>query len=156
MTTKSKNSRETKKPSLYAYHVTEPKAEGQKGRWNRIGSYFPHADGVGGTLVLDLLPIGFNGRVVLRAPKGRILDLSYSADILIERLNASLGRGAIARLRFEPGELSDVSGSLLRDVGRAAQRPSPPRDVEARLDRIADPGLRDALARLGGYRSSGS
>lgn len=66
--TTTKTAKETRKPTYYAYHVTEPKAEGQKARWSRIGSYFPHKKGDGGTLVIDLLPIGFNGRVVLRAP----------------------------------------------------------------------------------------
>lgn len=69
MTTKTKKSGETNQPKYYAYHVTDAKAEGQKARWNRIGAYFPHSKGDGGTLVLDLLPTAFNGRVVLRAPK---------------------------------------------------------------------------------------
>lgn len=68
MTTKS-TAKGTNKPKYYAYHVTEPKTEGQKARWSRIGAYFPHSNGDGATLVLDLLPISFNGRIVLRAPK---------------------------------------------------------------------------------------
>jgi hypothetical protein len=41
--------------------------EGKK-RWNRIGAYFAHEDGQGGTLLLDSLPIAFDGRIVLRTP----------------------------------------------------------------------------------------
>ena len=55
-------------PDLVAYHVT-PAAEGGKARWRRIGAYFAHQDGEGGTLILDLLPLQFDGRVVLRTPK---------------------------------------------------------------------------------------
>jgi len=35
----------------------------------RIGAFFPHDDGQGGSLVLDALPIHFDGRIVLRTPK---------------------------------------------------------------------------------------
>lgn len=58
---------ESKSPTLYAYTVREPKQEGQKAFWTRIGAYFPHDDNEGGTLVLEALPL--DGRVVLRAPK---------------------------------------------------------------------------------------
>ncbi len=56
-------------PKYRAYHVTEAKGRGQKDRWNQIGAYFEHIDGQGGTLILDSLPIAFDGKVVLRAPK---------------------------------------------------------------------------------------
>jgi hypothetical protein len=45
--------------------------DGQKARWSQIGAFFAHGDGEGGTLLIDLLPIGFDGRIVLRAPKER-------------------------------------------------------------------------------------
>jgi hypothetical protein len=61
------NTRETTQPAYYAYSVSEPKRRGQKGRWTRIGAYFAHDDGHGGTLVLDALPL--NDRIVLRTPK---------------------------------------------------------------------------------------
>jgi hypothetical protein len=57
----------TKTPTLFAYSVRDAKGEGQKGFWTRIGSFFEHEDGEGGTLLLDALPI--DGRIVLRAPK---------------------------------------------------------------------------------------
>ena len=63
------NTRETTQPVYYAYSVSEPKRRGQKGRWTRIGAFFPHDDGQGGSLVLDALPIHFDGRIVLRTPK---------------------------------------------------------------------------------------
>jgi hypothetical protein len=69
MTTETQDRKETNKPKYYAYHVTEAKGEGQKARWHQIGAYFTHTKGDGGTLVLDLLPVGFTGKIVLRAPK---------------------------------------------------------------------------------------
>ena len=55
-------------PTYHAYSVTAAK-EGGKDRWTRIGVFFPHDDGQGGTLTLDALPIHFDGRIVLRTPK---------------------------------------------------------------------------------------
>jgi len=52
-----------------AYTVIDGNRKGQKGRWHRIGAFFAHEDGDGGTLVLDSLPIQFDGRIVMRAPK---------------------------------------------------------------------------------------
>lgn len=57
---------EPKSPLYHAYTVRDAK-EGQKGFWTRIGAFFAHDDGEGGTLLLEALPI--DGRVVLRAPK---------------------------------------------------------------------------------------
>ena len=57
------------KPAFTAYHVTLDTEEGGQARWLKIGVYFAHDDGQGGTLRLDSLPIHFDGRIVLRAPK---------------------------------------------------------------------------------------
>jgi len=58
-------------PTFAAYHVTEPTQEGRKARWTRIGAFFAHADSNGGTLIIEALPVAFNGRIVLRAPTPR-------------------------------------------------------------------------------------
>jgi|OM-RGC.v1.034261068 hypothetical protein len=58
---------ETAGPTYVAYHVSELRP-GKK-RWNRIGAFFAHEDGQGGSLILDALPIAFDGRIVLRTPK---------------------------------------------------------------------------------------
>ncbi|MBB5052704.1 hypothetical protein HNQ36_002678 [Afipia massiliensis] len=58
-------SRETKAPSLIAYHVEQVSEE--KSFWTRIGAAWDHEDGKGLTLQLDLLPVA-GGRVVLRTP----------------------------------------------------------------------------------------
>lgn len=54
-----------KAPSLIAYHVTE----GEDGNWTRIGAAWDHDDAKGLTLQLELLPVAFTGRIVLREPK---------------------------------------------------------------------------------------
>ncbi|TGU46753.1 MAG: hypothetical protein E5Y30_00465 [Mesorhizobium sp.] len=53
---------EPKSPIYHAYTMRGP-----EGFWTRIGAFFPHDDGEGGTLLLDALPL--DGRIVLRAPK---------------------------------------------------------------------------------------
>jgi len=58
---------EAKSPTYHAYTVRDAKAEGQKAFWTRIGAFFAHDDGEGGTLILEALPL--DGRIVLRAPK---------------------------------------------------------------------------------------
>lgn len=58
---------EPKSPSFHAYSVREAKEEGRKNHWTRIGAFFAHEDGEGGTLLLDALPL--DGRIVLRTPK---------------------------------------------------------------------------------------
>jgi hypothetical protein len=58
---------EPQRPTYAAYHVTEPRP-GKK-RWTRIGAFFAHEDGQGGTLILEAIPIAFDGHVVLRTPK---------------------------------------------------------------------------------------
>ncbi|BCH05665.1 hypothetical protein MesoLj131b_76640 (plasmid) [Mesorhizobium sp. 131-2-5] len=64
--TKTKKT-EAKTPMYLAYTVRDAKEQGQKGFWTRIGAFFAHEDGEGGTLLLEALPL--DGRVVLRAPK---------------------------------------------------------------------------------------
>jgi hypothetical protein len=67
---------ETTRPTYTAYHVSEPKEEGGKGRWTELGAFFSHKDGNGGTLILDALPIHFDGRILLRAPSPNVSPTS--------------------------------------------------------------------------------
>jgi hypothetical protein len=55
----------SKQPSHIAYHVAQPKKEGGKARWTRLGAMWPHQDGKGFGLSLDFLPVG-GGRIELR------------------------------------------------------------------------------------------
>jgi hypothetical protein len=52
----------TKSPSHVAYQVRD--RDGQKGFWTRIGSVWPHADGKGFNIQLDVVPL--DGRITLR------------------------------------------------------------------------------------------
>ena len=57
-------------PDFIAYHVRE----GERGKkfWSPLGAAFAHKDGDGINIQLDVLPVGgFDGRIVLRAPKAR-------------------------------------------------------------------------------------
>lgn len=51
-----------KGPSHVAYHVRD--REGQKGLWTRIRSVWPHADGKGFNVQLEVVPL--DGRITLR------------------------------------------------------------------------------------------
>lgn len=74
MTKQANNPREARQPKYHAYHVVDTTGEAKKARWNRIGVFFTHDDDQGGTLILDCLPIAFDGRIVLRAPKDNAGD----------------------------------------------------------------------------------
>lgn len=54
-----------KAPALIAYHIPE----GDNMSWTRIGAAWDHEDAKGLNLVIDVLPVAFTGRIVLREPK---------------------------------------------------------------------------------------
>ena len=64
-------------PTYAAYHVTEPRP-GKK-RWTRISAFFAHDDAQGGNLILEAIPIAFDGCIVLRTPKAAQQDEEASA-----------------------------------------------------------------------------
>jgi hypothetical protein len=53
----------SKTPSHVAYHVRD-RGEGKKGFWTRIGSAWPHADGNGFNIQIEVVPL--DGRITLR------------------------------------------------------------------------------------------
>jgi hypothetical protein len=64
-----KTSSTAKPPALIAYHVREREVrehEDSKGKgfWTRIGAAWPHKDGKGFNLQIDIVPL--DGRIVLR------------------------------------------------------------------------------------------
>jgi hypothetical protein len=81
--------------------------------------------------------------LVLRVDGARALDVQYRASQIIERINAYFGYAAVAQLRIVQAPV----GAAAHAVPPAASRPAAPRTQE--VAHIADPGLRDALARLG-------
>ena len=60
--TKTNETAGSKTPSHVAYHVRD--REGAKGFWTRIGSAWPHADGKGFNVQLEVVPL--DGRIVFR------------------------------------------------------------------------------------------
>lgn len=51
------------KPTHHIYHVRDGE-ESEKGYWTRIGAAWPHKDGKGFSLSLELVPL--SGRLTLR------------------------------------------------------------------------------------------
>jgi hypothetical protein len=54
---------EPKQPDFHAWHVTN---KGENSFWTKVGAAWPHRDGKGLSLQLDVMPM--NGRIVLRQP----------------------------------------------------------------------------------------
>lgn len=69
MTTKTNKPKDANAVKYHAYHVVDAAGDAKNARWHRIGVVFAHDDGEGETLILDSLPIHFDGRIVMRAPK---------------------------------------------------------------------------------------
>ncbi len=63
-------------PVLIAYSVKD--RPGKKSRWLRIGVAFPHDKGAGLTVLLNALPLNFDGRIVLVEPRA---DLDQIAGL---------------------------------------------------------------------------
>ena len=87
--------------------------------------------------------------LVLRVDGGRSLDVQHGARQIIERINAYFGYAAVAELRIVQAPVG-VEGQPPRPAPRPA---APPLTQE--VAHIADPGLRDALARLGAEVKAG-
>ena len=87
-----------------------------------------------------------HGILRLRAAPGAALEAQHCSPLLLERINGFFGYRAVERLVF-------VQGPSLRRVASAKPRAKlPPEDLAAldrRLGAIEDPGLREALRRLG-------
>lgn len=82
--------------------------------------------------------------LVLRADGSQALAVQYGSRQIIERINAYFGYAAVAELRIVQAPV-DAAPGLLPPARRAAAQP-----LTHEVAGIADPALRDALARLGG------
>src|SRR5262245_25224638 len=91
--------------------------------------------------------------LVLRVDGGRSLDVQHRARQIIERINAYFGYAAVAELRIVQGpvgaERSGARAGPNGPNGPMALAPRPAARPFAEVAEVADPGLRDALARLG-------
>ena len=86
------------------------------------------------------------GTLVIRAVPGRGLDLQHETPRIIDRINSFYGYGAISTVKILQGRLSrrDPPPHPVTEL-----TPEQAKGLEARLDAVADPGLKEALRRLG-------
>lgn len=80
--------------------------------------------------------------LVLRVDGGRSLDVQHNSRQLIERINAYFGYAAVAELRIVQAPVH--AGQPVRTAPGLSARP-----LTHEVAHVADPSLRDALARLG-------
>jgi len=89
------------------------------------------------------------GTLTIRASGPMALELAHLAPELIARINAHLGRQAVARLRFTAERRKEGAPA----IAAPARLPPPPREAVARAERavadLPEGDLRAALARLG-------
>ncbi|HWA42638.1 MAG TPA: DciA family protein [Hypericibacter adhaerens] len=91
-----------------------------------------------------------DGTLHLRVAGAIALELQHLEPQLIERINAYLGYGAVARLRLERGPLPQVArGRRLAEPSTAPLAPAESAAIDRSVEGIADEALRQSLARLG-------
>jgi hypothetical protein len=66
MATKKETTTKSTKPAYIAYSVRNNSEEQGDSFWTRIGAAFPHKDGNGFNLLIDVVPL--DGRITLRVP----------------------------------------------------------------------------------------
>lgn len=86
--------------------------------------------------------------LVVRVEGTHALDLQFTTPVVIERINRTFGWACVSRLSLKQGPVTP----------RAVRAPPPPEpdprlvaEERARLDAIADDGLKESLARLGAF-----
>ena len=86
------------------------------------------------------------GTLHVRVEGAYAAEMQHNAPRIVERLNAFYGYAAIARLALHQGPVQTA-----RPAGptREAPRGDPPAGSPPDVEGIGDPGLRDALRRLG-------
>jgi hypothetical protein len=91
--------------------------------------------------------LGRDGALKLCAASGAALELQHCAPLLIERINLFFGRSVISRLALVQGLPAPASSPAGLPPRRLA--PAEERVLDEQLAVIAEPQLREALARLG-------
>ncbi len=93
-------------------------------------------------------PLGRRGAtLILRVDGAKALNVQYSARQIIERINAYFGYAAVAELRVVQ---APIAAPQARGEARRAAEP-----LTHEVAGVADTGLRNALARLGGEIRAG-
>lgn len=115
------------------------------------------AEIVGPELARHCAPAGLAG--ARGAPGGGVLDIATTSAFaprlamltaeLVERVNRFLGAARVSRVRIRHGFVPPAPAPPAPDTAGAPSRaPGPAASAPSALRAIADPGLRDALARL--------
>jgi len=133
--------------------VTRPAMRGRGGALARLALDWPEVVGpaIAAVTAPDRLSGGQGGgTLTIRASGPMALELSHLAPELIGRINAHLGRDAVARLRFS----AEARRGVERPIAAAAAPPRPPpREAVSRAERavadLPEGPLKAALARLG-------
>lgn len=89
-----------------------------------------------------------NATLHLRVDPAMALDLQHSGDLLAERVNMYFGYALVARLRLKQGPVRRKAARPPLQVP-APLPPARAAGLNRRLSAIDDPGLREALERLG-------
>lgn len=74
----------TNNPVLIAYFVKD-RTPDRDAQWTRIGVAFPHDRGAGLTVLVDALPLHFDGRIVLVEPSADHTHISPASAIPPDR-----------------------------------------------------------------------
>lgn len=83
----------------------------------------------------------------VRVAPGFAVEIQHLAPLLIERINAYYGYGAVARLKFTQGPIAPPSRPAPKP--RRALTAAESRRLEEVVAPVADPALKAALQRLG-------
>lgn len=95
-----------------------------------------HARGVGG-----------GGTLVVAAEGARAVEAAHLGHVLVERVNAVFGYGAVSRVKIVQAGAGASQGAASRRDRRGGPAPVDA-PVSPDISAIGDEGLRDALARL--------
>src|SRR5215472_14512536 len=110
---------------------------------------------VGDELAAETLPMKLsfpaggrrNGVLKLRVTSAAALSVQHREPQILERINGSLGYGAVARLALVQGPLPKQASVGPRP--RRALSPAEAASLARRVSQVPDPGLKSALERLG-------
>ena len=113
----------------------------------RLKSEWPAIVGPDWAAVTWPSALGRDGVLKLRAASAAALELQHRAPLLIERINGFFGRVVVTRLLLVQGPLP-VDSPPSR-AGLSALADCATDQIAGRVSGVADPQLRQALARLG-------
>ncbi len=113
----------------------------------RLKSEWPAIIGPDWAVVTWPTALGRDGALKLHAASTAALELQHRAPLLIERINVFFGRLVVSRLVLVQGPLPLDSAPSAVGLGRISVAGAD--FIHSRLSGIADPQLREALARLG-------